>query len=115
MYDNSIVKIAKRDNNSRRKYLVINEKQGKHIPVKPGEALKMFGELADILRSEYGGEKLLVIGFAETATAIGEAVAIKLGSHYMHTTRENIMRAQLYGDREHYHVHCEPDARYVWA
>lgn len=105
MYDNSIVKIAKRDNNSKRKYLVINEKQGKHIPAKPDEALKMFGELADILKSEYGGEKLLVIGFAETATAIGEAAAIKLGSHYMHTTRENIEGVEyLYFTESHSHA-----------
>lgn len=105
MYDNSIVKIAKRDNNSKRKYLVINEKQGKHIPVKPDEALKMFGELADILKSEYGGEKLLVVGFAETATAIGEAAAIKLGSYYMHTTRENVEGAEyLYFTESHSHA-----------
>ena len=90
MYDDSIVKIAKRDNNNKRKYLVINEKQGKHIPVKAAEALEMFWELADILKKEYGSERLLLIGFAETATAIGEAAAIRLNSYYMHTTREDI-------------------------
>ncbi len=105
MYDSSIVRIAKRDNNNKRKYLVINEKQGKHIPVKSAEALKMFGELADILKGEYGREKLLAIGFAETATAIGEAVAIELDSYYMHTTRENIEGVEyLYFTESHSHA-----------
>lgn len=85
-----LIRIAKRENNKKRNYLVINRLQGKHIPVRPGEALGMFGQLADCLPQEYAGAKTLVIGFAETATAIGAAVAIKRETCYIQTTREEI-------------------------
>ena len=88
--EEQLVRIAKRENNTKRTYLVVNEQQGKHIPVSPGKALAMFQELADCLQKNYAGETLLLIGFAETATAIGAAVAVQLGAYYMQTTRENI-------------------------
>ena len=44
-----LVRIAKRENNSKRSYVVVNRLQGKHIPVKPGQALSMFWALAEIL------------------------------------------------------------------
>lgn len=86
--EKDLVRIGKRENNKKRNYLVVNRLQGKHIPVSPSEALKMFDELADIIRESYPGERLLLIGFAETATAIGAEVAIKLGGYYIQTTRE---------------------------
>ena len=43
-----LVRIAKRENNTRRKYLVVNRLQGKHIPVSPKEALQMFRSLAEL-------------------------------------------------------------------
>lgn len=86
--EKDLVRIGKRENNKKRNYLVVNRLQGKHIPVSPSEALKMFDELADIIRESYPGERLLLIGFAETATAIGAEVAVKLGTHYIQTTRE---------------------------
>ena len=88
--EEDLVRIAKRENNNKRSYLVVNRLQGKHIPVKPHEALTMFRELAAQLKERYAGERLLLIGFAETATAIGAAVAAELGAAYMQTTREAI-------------------------
>lgn len=85
-----LIRIAKRENNKKRNYLVINRLQGKHIPVKPALALDMFGQLADCVRADNAGKKMLVIGFAETATAIGAAVAVKSGAYYIQTTREEI-------------------------
>lgn len=87
--EEEIVKIAKRKNNNKRKYLVVNKIQGKHIPVSPKKALQMFKLLAEKLK-KYEGEKLLLIGFAETATAIGAAVAVELNCKYIQTTRETI-------------------------
>lgn len=89
-FEGDIVRIGKRENNKKRNYLVMNRLQGKHIPVSPGEALNMFDALADIVKENYRGEKLLLIGFAETATAIGAKIAVKLGGYYIQTTRENI-------------------------
>lgn len=103
--EKELVRIAKRENNNKRKYLVVNRLQGKHIPVRPCEALAMFRALADTIRDRYGREKLLVIGFAETATAIGAAVAAELGADYMHTTREIVPGAgYLYFSEEHSHA-----------
>ena len=88
--ENDLVRIAKRENNNKRKYLVVNALQGKHIPVSPQKAFDMFKALADIVKDSYKDEKLLLIGFAETATAIGSALAVELNSYYMQTTREII-------------------------
>ena len=103
--EEDLVRIAKRENNNIRKYLVVNRLQGKHIPVKPGEAFAMFRELADILKKEYKKENLLLIGFAETATAIGAAVAVELGTRYIQTTREIIPDVEyLFFSEEHSHA-----------
>lgn len=65
----------------------------------------MFRALADKLRGLYAKETLLVIGFAETATAIGAAVAAELGADYMQTTRELVPDAEyLYFSEEHSHA-----------
>lgn len=103
--EQDLVRIAKRENNNKRKYLVVNRLQGKHIPVEPHEALAMFRALAGSLKGKYEKEKLLVIGFAETATAIGAAVAAELGADYMQTTREVIPDVEyLFFSEEHSHA-----------
>lgn len=91
--EEELVSVGKRENNKKRNYLVINPLQGKHIPVRPGKALELFDTLAGLVKDAYGGESLLVIGFAETATAIGAQAAIRLGTRYIQTTREEISQA----------------------
>ena len=88
--EKDLVKIAKRDNNTKRNYLVVDPLQGKHIPVVPSKALDLFAALADTFREKYKDEKLLLVGFAETATAIGAQAAITVGADYIQTTREVI-------------------------
>ena len=66
------LRIAKRYNNPKRSYLLVNPLQAKHIPVSPAAALEMMGALGDQVAAKYP-EARLVIGFAETATAIGAA------------------------------------------
>lgn len=103
--ETQLVRIAKRENNKKRNYLVVNRFQGKHIPVSPSEAFNMFYELADVVREAYTGENLLCIGFAETATAIGAAVAHRCGAPYMHTTRETLPGVEyLLFSEEHSHA-----------
>ena len=86
----SILRIAKRYKNSKRSYLLVNPLQAKHIPIKPSDALAMMGTLGNKLKEKYPTTKL-IIGFAETATAIGAAIADNYGADckYIHTTREN--------------------------
>ncbi len=88
--ERDLVKIAKRENNSKRNYLVVDPLQGKHVPVTPSAALNLFKNLASKLQGKYEGERLLLIGFAETATAISAQAAITLGTKYIQTTREVI-------------------------
>ena len=68
----------------------MNSLQGKHIKTSPKKAFEMFDALADILKSEYTDEKILVVGFAETATAIGARIAYDMQLDYIQTTREVI-------------------------
>ena len=99
-----ILKLAKRYNNNKRSYLLVNPLQGKHLAVSPAAALDMMYALGDMLREKYP-EAGLVIGFAETATAIGAAAAFRLGCSYIHTTREDITAdAMLYFSEEHSHA-----------
>ena len=86
-----VLRLAKRLNNTKRAYLLVNPLQGKHIPVRPSAALEMMDCLGEKLRQRFPGTKL-VIGFAETATAIGAAAASRFsdGCVYIHTTRENL-------------------------
>lgn len=83
------LRVAKRYQNARRAYLLVNPLQGKHLPVAPTAALTMLRTLGEGLRQEFPGAKL-VIGFAETATALGAAVTSQLGPDcvYLTTTRE---------------------------
>lgn len=103
--EKELVRIARRENNTKRTYLVVDPLQGKHVPVSPTKALNLFSDLADEVRNEYADETLLVVGFAETATAIGAQVAICLGAKYIQTTREIIPGVEyLFFSEEHSHA-----------
>lgn len=105
MYTENMVAVAKRENNTKRAYLVVNRLQGKHMPVSPAEAFGMFWALGRKLEDSYQGQPLLLVGFAETATAIGAAIAAKLGTYYIQTTRECIPGAEyLYFSESHSHA-----------
>ncbi len=87
----NLVRTAKRENNSKRTYLYVNPIQGKHIPSDPKETLEMCRAAADIINNKYSGEKLYVIGFAETATGIAAGICSYLDNtfmYYQNTTRE---------------------------
>lgn len=88
------LRLAKRFQNSKRPYLLVNPLQAKHIPVSPSAALTMMGALGELLAKQYPNTRL-VLGFAETATAVGAAVAASLGPEcvYLHTTRESFPQA----------------------
>lgn len=83
------LRVAKRYRNAKRAYLLVNPLQAKHMPASPMEALTMMRTLGEGLRQEFPGARL-VLGFAETATALGAAVASRLGPDcaFLTTTRE---------------------------
>ena len=100
-----VLRIAKRYNNEKRSYLLINPLQGKHLPVNPILALNLMKALGDKISLKYHDAKL-VIGFAETATAIGAMVANSLSEDciYIQTTRENIAGNFIEFFEEHSHA-----------
>lgn len=103
--EQELAAIAGRENNTKRNYLVVNRLQGKHIPVSPGKMLDMCEELAKLVKNAYPDERLLIVGFAETATAIGAALAVNLNTGYIQTTREKIDNVSwLYFTESHSHA-----------
>ena len=105
--EKQLVRIAKRDNNTKRAHLLVNPLQGKHIPVVPKSALAVFKDLAQKLYKKYPNEKLLLIGFAETATAICAAVALSAPTdiYFLQTTREFFENTEfLYFSETHSHA-----------
>lgn len=100
-----LLRVAKRHNNKKRKYILVNPCQGKHIPVSPTVALSMMQTLGEKIAAKYG-ETRLVIGFAETATAIGAVVANAVSEKciYIQTTREPLLGEHLEFLEEHSHA-----------
>lgn len=98
------IKVCKRVNNKKRKFLVLNKAQCKHVPSSPTQALEMFMDLAATLDKYKYNPTVLVVGFAETATAIGATVASWLQCDYIHTTREDIGDDYLEFSESHSHA-----------
>lgn len=93
-----MIHICKRENNNKRDYLFVNKYLGKHYPVSANKVLKLFNELyLELLKSNLQNKKILVIGFAETATALSEFIThqsiirdnLNIVYH-LQTTREDI-------------------------
>lgn len=92
------ITVEHRSNNPKRDFLFVNKLQCKHIPCKPSDMIGMCKELAKIVnnalitRQYYDSLKILVVGFAETATAIGTIVgdSIDKATYILHTTREEV-------------------------
>lgn len=109
--DEQLFVVGKRDNNPKRSFLFVSKLLGKHIAVKP-ETVKAAGFLLSSLKYGFDNSSfvdcikenstpdytnhaidcdVLIIGFCETATALGMAVASSIeGSTYIATTREPV-------------------------
>ena len=104
-----IVNICKRRNNLKRDFLFVNSLQGKHIHVNPTKSFALYDELVSVISESISlNEKVVVIGFAETATAIGHYIACSLPNciYYMQTTRESISEATSLLDFKEEHSHA---------
>ena len=99
---------GERENNKKRRNLLVNKYQAKHIPAKPDAFDNMCQALAlQIDTLGIAPSSILVIGFAETATAIGAAVASYLGDvKYIHTSREHGYDDFLITDFKEEHSHA---------
>jgi orotate phosphoribosyltransferase len=78
--------------NPRRAQLLVSRVLGKHIPVPAGTVLAAAHLLGAQVRAACGGRTPVVVGFAETATGLGHAVAAVCAADggpapYLHTSR----------------------------
>ena len=74
--------------NKKRGFLFVSKVLGKHLPTKPSLMKKTFKRLANLIPKS--NESTLFIGFAETATALGQGVFEEANfenSFYIHSTR----------------------------
>jgi hypothetical protein len=96
------IKIAKRHNNTKREFLFVNTLLGKHIATYAKDEIDVNAMLYDKLETlfianNWNDKKVLVVGFAETATALAQHIMLmSIGSKkvnsvgYVQTTREEI-------------------------
>jgi hypothetical protein len=110
-----MVKLALRDSKTAtRPYLLVNPLLAKHIPAEPAAALEYFAKLGRKVNKVCGERNCLVIGFAETATAVGVAVASEIANAvYVHTTREAVTGAELVTEFSEEHSHAKNQALYL--
>lgn len=77
--------------NAKRAHLLVSHVLGKHVPLDPGIALAAGAALAEQVRVALAGEPAsVVLGYAETATGLGHAVADELGAPVLHSTRRRV-------------------------
>lgn len=98
------IKIAKRENNNKRGFLIVNPYLGKHVPQKPERIFDLFDKTAALFPKTWDPKHTLVIGFAETATALGLHYACKNNCRFIQTTREKIAGDRIYFSEEHSHA-----------
>ena len=91
--------------NGARMLLVVSTVLGKHYPASPSTISDAAHRLGKLVQERGLAEPVLVIGFAETATALGYGVAEMLGdAHYVHTTRTPSRAAVATFSEEHSHA-----------
>jgi hypothetical protein len=100
-----LVRLALR-RNPRRAHLLVSAVLGKHIPADPRTVLGAGLELGRLVGKSLDGASGLVLGFAETATALGHCVAEALGADYLHSTRRAVPGAVESGTFQEEHSHA---------
>lgn len=105
--EKDLLRLARRRDTSKRAYLLVNPLQAKHVPSKPAAALEMMETLGRALADEYPDTRL-VVGFAETATAIGAVTASFFPEDcvYLTTTREKLPEVEEWVLFQEEHSHA---------
>ncbi len=133
---NDLITLGNRANNDKRNFLFVSKVLGKHLEVVPdvcraigfilaskifgkskyteqlirflGNPVKYKSEVKEAMKAYYRtNENICVLGFAETATGLGMAVASAIkGAYYVTTTREDIsdIKSLLNFEEEHSHA-----------
>ncbi|MFG2607714.1 phosphoribosyltransferase [Streptomyces sp. NPDC048514] len=95
--------------NPKRAHLLVSHVLGKHVPQSPsvvyGHGLRLGRRVAALLGPERA--TAVVLGYAETATGLGHAVADGLGAApYLHSTRRPVAGVARAGGFEESHSHA---------
>ena len=104
-----VITVAHRSNNKKRDFLFVNKWQGKHIPANPVCTEFMLYQLVELCKKKIPmDKKVLVVGFAETATLIGSQIADNLPNcvYYVQTTHTKMidLKSQIDFKEEHSHI-----------
>ncbi|MER5279274.1 phosphoribosyltransferase [Streptomyces sp. NPDC002809] len=96
--------------NPKRAHLLVSNVLGKHVPQSPavvyGAGVELGRRVRELL-GEDGARRAVVLGYAETATGLGHAVADGLGSApYLHSTRRPVEGVARAGGFEESHSHA---------
>ncbi|MEV6052113.1 phosphoribosyltransferase [Streptomyces sp. NPDC052107] len=96
--------------NPKRAHLLVSNVLGKHVPQSPtvvyGHGFRLGRKVAELL-SEAEARNAVVLGYAETATGLGHAVADGLGTApYLHSTRRPVAGVARAGGFEESHSHA---------
>lgn len=96
--------------NPRRAHLLVSTVLGKHLPTEParvrGAADALAEKVIEVLGADVG-RQAVVLGFAETATGLGHAVAARMGAAcYLHSTRRQAPGVPVLGGFEEGHSHA---------
>lgn len=137
---NELVEVAGRRNNPKRNFLFVSKILGKHLLVNPKVCKTTGFLLANLVyedndlnidklvnsikhkvnaseefnKSVDPKEKVLIIGFAETATALGMSTAYAIkDSYYINTTREIIKDEKSFFNFEEEHSHATSHKCYL--
>ncbi|MFD5189342.1 phosphoribosyltransferase [Streptomyces sp. NPDC058357] len=96
--------------NPKRAHLLVSNVLGKHVPQKPSVVYGAGFELGRKVRALLGdaeARRAVVLGYAETATGLGHAVADGLGvAPYLHSTRRPVEGVARAGGFEESHSHA---------
>lgn len=97
-------------NNPKRAHLLVSNVLGKHVPQRPSEVYAAGHRLGRRVRDLLGDEtaaRSVVLGYAETATGLGHAVADGLAlAPYLHSTRRPVPGVAPVGGFEEEHSHA---------
>ncbi|WP_037878525.1 phosphoribosyltransferase [Streptomyces sp. NRRL F-5727] len=96
--------------NPKRAHLLVSSVLGKHVPQHPsvvyGSGLGLGLRVRELLGADEAAQAV-VLGYAETATALGHAVADGLGTApYLHSTRRPVAGVTTAGGFEESHSHA---------
>ncbi|MFG3393005.1 phosphoribosyltransferase [Streptomyces parvus] len=96
--------------NPKRAHLLVSNVLGKHVPQKPSVVYGAgygLGERVRALLGEEEARRAVVLGYAETATGLGHAVADGLrDAPYLHSTRRPVAGVRKAGGFEEAHSHA---------